>query len=356
MKKQRILIIGLTPPVEGGSQQHILHLVKNLNKEKFNVTLLTQKGTSCKEYTNCLEIDLGDKKGYSQSLAFYNGVKSKIPLMKDFDIVHIHESYLFLLVAKIKAKVSAKVILTVHGMKGFKYYNSKLLWKLFKERMTDADALIAVSQTDKKLLIENFPKEKISYIPNGVDLEPYTKNVAQIKNKITFIGRMHEQKGVAVLLKAFEEVSNSFPELRLELIGEVNGYARSLQSEFRNPNISWKGYLSNRDEIVQSLKSSYCIVIPSLWEGLPLTLFEALASERPVIVSDIETFKSVIKNDEAVMFKSEDAKDLAAKIVAVIQNRFTSDNYGKRGRTLAEKYNWVNIVNTFEGVYHKYGQ
>ena len=59
--------------------------------------------------------------------------------------------------------------------------------------------------------------------------------------------------------------------------------------------------------------STYCIALPSLWEGLPLVLFEALASNRPVIVSDIKAFKSVI-SDEAIFFRSEDHIDLAKKI------------------------------------------
>ena len=152
------------------------------------------------------------------------------------------------------------------------------------------------------------------------------------------------------MLEAFHEVEKVHPEFKLDIIGEVNDYAKQLQKKFPSKNIIWRGYLSDRKEIVKILKSSYCIALPSLWEGLPLTLFEALASSRPVIVSDIPAFKSVLK-DEAIFYEVKNSKDLEKSIKLIIEDKSLAKAYGIKGNKLAEVYDWDNIAKKIQEIY-----
>ena len=226
-------------------------------------------------------------------------------------------------------------------MKGFKFYDNKFYWFFFKMGLRCADKLIAVSMADKRLLDAEF--NNVVYIPNGVDLSVYKNLKAKVEKKITFIGRMHEQKGVIYLLEAFDRIKEKYPEFRLELIGDVNDYARELQKKFDDRRIIWRGFISNRKEIAKLLKSSYCIALPSLWEGLPLTLFESLASGRPLIVSDIEAFKDVV-NKEVVFFKAKDSNNLANELAKLIDNRQKADNLGNEGLKTSKNYDWSSIA------------
>jgi phosphatidylinositol alpha-mannosyltransferase len=143
------------------------------------------------------------------------------------------------------------------------------------------------------------------------------------------------------------------PDIRLEIIGDNNNdYANHLVMDFNNykKNIIWKGSLKDRETIAKELMSAYMIVLPSRWEGFPLTLMESLASGRPVIVSDIPAFKSIIKN-EALFFRSENIEDLKQKINKLLSNKKYAAFLGKRGKNLAKDYDWDIIAEKTKKIY-----
>lgn len=339
----KTLMIGLTPPLEGGSERHIYELSSRIE----DGTVLTQRLSLCK---NKIELPIISNKTFIRNTSFfisslfYTFILLLTP-RKKYKTIHIHENLLYFLAPLLKLRY--KVIITIHGIKGFNFYDNKFLWALFKQPLKFADIIIAVNPIDKKVLEKEF--KKVIYIPNGVDLTQYGLKI-KTENKIAFIGRIHEQKGIIYLLQAFQEINKKYPKFKLEIIGEINEYAKELQKKFPNKNIIWRGYLSDRKEITRALKSSYCIALPSVWEGLPLTLFEALASSRPVVLSDIPAFKTIIKS-EAQFFKAKNSKDLESKIISLIKNEKISRDFGKKGKKLSEKYDWDNIAKTLEKVY-----
>lgn len=340
----KILLVGLTPPQEGGSEMHIHEISKRIKDGQ----VLTQSSSFCK---NKIGIPIFGKKQLIQNLAFFFFASLYLSYLlikprKSFDVIHIHENTLYWMIPFLKLRF--KVVTTVHGIKGFKFYDNKKLWLIFSFFLKFSDTLIVVNMEDKKNLDKYF--KSVVYVPNGVDLEPYKVKV-KLKEKISFIGRIHEQKGIIYLLDAFNSLSNEFPKLKLEIIGKINEYAKDLQRKYKNKNIIWKGFMSDRKEIAKFLKSSICIALPSLWEGLPLVLFESLASSRPVIVSDIPAYKSVLK-DEAIFCKSKNSEDLKNKIIFILKNKKSADSLGKRGEKLSKKYSWDTISNQIFNLYN----
>jgi glycosyltransferase involved in cell wall biosynthesis len=340
----KILMMGLTPPLEGGSERHIYEISKRIE----NATVFTQKDSIC---NNKIEVKVSKKSTFLRNISFF--IKSffyslflLFTFKKKYELIHIHENLLYFVAPILRLRY--KIIITVHGIKGFKYYDNKFYWIFFRTVLRFADILIAVNLEDKILLEKYF--KKVVYIPNGVDLSYYGNKKYKIENKITFIGRIHEQKGIIYLLKAFDSTKNQLKDFKLEIIGKEDEYANQLKKQFPDKNIIWRGFVSDRNLIAKYLCSSYCIVLPSLWEGLPLTLFESLASGRPLILSDIPAFKSVI-NNEAVFFKSQDSKDLADKILYLINNKETADKIAKKGLKLSEEYDWNKISEKLVSVY-----
>src|SRR3989344_4042817 len=329
-----VLMVGFSSPQEGGSERHIYELSNNLG-----VNVLTQRGTICK---NKIELPTLKSSIFLRNLTFliscFFYTLYLLSSKRRYDVIHIHENLLYFLVPLLSLRYS--VIVTIHGINGFKFYDNKLYWFFFRQPLKLANRLIAVNIEDKKKLSETF--KNVVYIPNGVDLSIYKEISPKIENKITFIGRIHEQKGLLYLLEAFNKIGEE-TNLELDIIGEINDYARDLKKKFTSKKIKWLGYMSDRKAIVTQLKSSKIIVLPSLWEGLPLTLFEALASGRPVIVSDIPAFKAVVK-DEAVMFKSENVDDLATKISELLHNTQKANLIVKRGKQCAKHYDWKAIA------------
>lgn len=339
-------MIGLSAPLEGGAERHVYEVSSRIE----NCTVLTQKGSICKKK---IELPLINKPVFLRNISFLlasaiYAIFLVVKLKKKYNIIHTNPNLLYFLAPILRLRYN--VVITVHGIKGFKFYDNKFIWFFFKTALRFANTIIVVNLEDKKKL-ENIFKNVI-YIPNGVDLSAYWKINPKIEKKITFIGRIHEQKGIIYLLNAFEIINKEFPNFKLEIIGGLTEYALELQKKFSNKNIIWRGSLSDRKEIIKSLKSAYCIVLPSLWEGLPLTLFESLASERPVILSDIGAFKSIIK-DEAVFFKNKNQNDLVKNIKYLIKNQKLTKKYGVKGIKLAKEYDWDKIAERFNKVYNK---
>ncbi len=344
-KMKKVLMVGFTSPQEGGSERHIFEI-----SQRINSTALTQKGSLCK---NKIELPITHYSTFLRNIFF--ALFSSIYLLyllikprKEYALIHLHENLLYYLTPILRLRF--KVVVTIHGINGFKFYDNQLLRIIFLNPLKFANQIIAVNKEDKKTLKSYF--KKLAYLPNGVDLSIYQKIDSKMEKKITFIGRIHRQKGIIYLLKAFSNLNKKYPQFRLEIIGEINEYAKELQKEFINKNIIWRGYISDRKEIVKSLKSSYCIVLPSLWEGLPLTLFESLASGRPLIVSDIPAFKSVIK-DEAIFFKNQNANDLEDKLEYSIKNSQKMKTIGIRGKKLSEIYDWDSIASKLKKIYQE---
>lgn len=343
---KKVLMMGLTPPLEGGSERHIYEISSRMPE----AVVLTQKGSICAKK---IELRVSKKSIFIRNItflfsSFIYSLYLIFTLRKKYNVIHIHENLLYILAPILRLRY--KVIVTVHGIKGFKFHDKKYLWLIFRQFLKFPHQLIAVNLEDKATLSKYF--KNVNYVPNGVDLTLYESGKIKTEDKIEFIGRIHEQKGIIYLLEAFQIINKKFPKFKLEIIGEVNDYAKELQNKFKNENIVWKGYVSNRQEIVRSLKSAYCIALPSLWEGLPLTLFESLASARPLVISDIPAFKSVI-NDEAIFFKSKDYKDLADKISILLKNNKLAETYALKGKNLSKNYDWNNIAKQTLDIYEK---
>jgi glycosyltransferase involved in cell wall biosynthesis len=338
-------MIGLTPPIEGGSERHIYELSKNQK----NIEVMTQKGSICKKK---IELSIYTKNRFLKAvslvfLSFFRVVFELVRIRNKYDIIHIHENVLYFLAPLLKLRF--KVIITVHGLTGFKFYEVKALWFIQKTFLYFADRLIAVGIEDKKILAGVF--DNVVYIPNGVDTRIYSNNKVKLTNNLVFVGRIHEQKGLIFLLKSFTNLSKDFSSLKLVIIGAVNDYAQVLMKQFPSKNVIWKGYISERSEIADYLKAAKIIVLPSLWEGLPLTLFEALASGRPVVVSNLPTIKSVVNNSQAILFKTGDVADLTSKIRECLNYSAKASKIGLEGKKVAKKYDWSLLASELQSVY-----
>lgn len=336
----RVLMMGITPPVEGGSERHIYEL----NKRIEDSYVLTQLGSICNRKI-VLPIMTGNNFLKMMSMAITYFLYSLYLLArKKHDIIHIHENVLYFLAPILKLRY--KVIITIHGIYGFRFYDDKRLWPIFRFFLKFADLLVAVSLRDKKGLEKEF--SKVKYIPNGVDIGIYTRVKEKIENKILFVGRIHEQKGISYLLDAFTKVKG---KIKLEIVGKINDYALELKNKYPDARISWEGYIGDRDELVKKMKSSYCIAIPSLWEGLPLVLFEALASGRPVITTSIPALKSVIKPEEVIFVKPKDSEGIRKAVEFLFKNKKEAEKIGIRGLWKAKKYDWNIISRELERTY-----
>ncbi|PJB94465.1 hypothetical protein CO081_01215 [Candidatus Pacearchaeota archaeon CG_4_9_14_0_8_um_filter_35_24] len=347
---KKILMMGLTPPVEGGSERHIYEISSRI-PESF---VFTQKNSICQ---NKVTVPIYKKNNFFRNIlflltSFVYSIVLLITPVKKYDLIHIHENLLYFLTPILKLRY--KVIITVHGISGFRFFDNKLIWPAFRYCLSRANKIISVSVAD----VDNLKKEieNIKYIPNGVDLEFYSKiKPLKVQKKITFIGRIHKQKGTSNLLKAFQTFSKKYPGYNLQIIGKKEGNLyHELKTKYKSDKIIWKGFVSDRRILFKEASSSYLLVFPSIWEALPWpALLEGLGSGRPVIASDLPGMRKIFKdNTNIVLVKPSSVESLEKALIAMAKSPKKANQIGRNGKKTAKKYEWSKIALEVQNLYN----
>jgi glycosyltransferase involved in cell wall biosynthesis len=223
------------------------------------------------------------------------------------------------------------------------------------------DETIVVSRTLSEQYADRF-KRNVVYIPNGVD------RPAQLPQKllsefdlepnryVLFVGRMVPEKAPAALLAAFRGLDT---DLRLVLAGG-SSFTDTYTEEVRklaaeDPRVSFLGFVHG-DKLQALYQYARLFVLPSLLEGLPLTLLEALSHGIPVVASDIPPHLEVLGEKPLghAVFRSGNVQSLQQVLgEALTTEPRLSPDVAEFRDAILEKYDWDQAVETLEQVYLK---
>ena len=193
-----------------------------------------------------------------------------------------------------------------------------------KNMCREVDLFIAPSPFLRKEFIRfGIPEEKIIYSDYGMN-PAYYKNIVRRESerlRFTFIGSPVIQKGVHVLVEAFNAVND--PKADLNIYGDLSvqpEYSAVLVKMAKNPNIHFRGRFEN-EKIGEILSNTDVLVVPSVWfENSPLTIHEAFIAGIPVITSNLGGMADLVKDGvNGLLFKVGDAEDLREKILSLIE-------------------------------------
>ncbi|HEY0087211.1 MAG TPA: glycosyltransferase family 4 protein, partial [Candidatus Lokiarchaeia archaeon] len=258
----------------------------------------------------------------------------------------------------IKKISKKKVVITVHGSDILTIPRNQLIKKIYIGLIKHSDHIIAVSNANKKKLIELGVKEDMIFvIPNGIYLYEL-KNVKNPKKKkdetkIVWTGRMVEIKGLKNLIKAMKIVVTSYPDSKLALIGDgplKNNLMNLSEDLCLKENIDFIGYVKN-EAILEYLENSDIFVLPSTFEGFGISALEAMNCSKPIIGSNIGGIVDIIEDKKnGLLVEPENHQQLAEKICYLIEHPVDRIRMGKEGRKIAEKnFTWEKIAGkTFE--------
>jgi glycosyltransferase involved in cell wall biosynthesis len=214
------------------------------------------------------------------------------------------------------------------------------------------DRFIFVSDITKKKIMERVKRRLISchVIPNGIG-EDLLNVVPEEKDYILFLSRIDiYTKGLDVLVGAFEKLCKSYPELRLILAGyefdKVDSLLSGLPSSLRE-RIQCAGFVSG-EEKNNLLSKAKLFVLPSRHESSPISILEAAACAKPVIVSDIPELGFVSESGFGLSFPSGSIDGLAEKIDFLLRDAETRSDMGRKGREYAGQFLWDRIALQFE--------
>ncbi|MBF0338977.1 MAG: glycosyltransferase family 4 protein [Nitrospirae bacterium] len=219
------------------------------------------------------------------------------------------------------------------------------------------DRLIFVSEVTMTKVTSRMNKKHPNciVIPNGTDESLLNSGMsdkeAEDTDYILFFSRIDTYtKGLDLLMRAFEEISPRYPTLGLILAGhETDPVARlckDLSPSVRHK-VTYAGFVGG-DEKRRLLSGARIFVLPSRHESSPISIIEAAACGKAIVVSDIGELAFVEKHHMGLSFRSGDHKALSAVLMRLLDDTPLRLSLGEAARGYAKTLLWDNIALTFE--------
>jgi len=199
-------------------------------------------------------------------------------------------------------------------------------------------------------------EDKIFYLPNAVSSEYFEQKINKFSGKkILFFGRIAPIKNIPLLISAFKSISGKFENIKLILVGPIERGYESIKNSV-SENISFEKPVHETKNKIRCLQTADIFVLPSLREGLPISLIEAMALGKIVISSKTDGGKEVIEDGvDGLLFNIGNSSELSAKIEEVL-NMKTSEisKMQNNARTKAREFESKRIIAQLNTIVESY--
>jgi glycosyltransferase involved in cell wall biosynthesis len=386
--KLRILMLSdyFYPQIGGGVEKVVHETSKRLAKMGCEVLVITLgKCPSQDNYKvdgiNVCRLPAYDlTESFGLQLCFPKNVFGAFEVAKKFnpDIIHAHNIFFTtsLLAVLFKRIYNKKMVITAHlgdVRKLALVGHLKALVTSFYEyslgtfALASSDKVIAVSNSVRDYMISlGVTPKKVVVIQNGVDLEgflPAKNNIDSKGNNVLFIGRLLPNKGLKYLIEAAEIiVPKSSRKIIFKIVGD------GAYREYFEDLVASKGltdyfvFLGKVPSISEIFQDGGIFVRPSLTEGMPLTVLEAMASQLPTIASNVAgTSELIIQNETGLLVESGNVKQLADSILRLVESPELAGKLGNNARKFIEqkykeRYSWDAVAESTLSVYNTLGE
>jgi glycosyltransferase involved in cell wall biosynthesis len=352
----------------GGAEKKLFELVKCMNREKFHTTICSLgMNDNLQHEAESLGVDIVTivrKKRIDLSL-----IPKVAHLMNErqIDVVMTTLFYADVL-GPIAGKFSrVKAVFSWETISAPEWLYKRRLWP-YRFAIRYCDRVIAVSEATARFLKEKrgVPADKVLVIPYGVNLEKFNLNTKNEIRKefglnakdcvIGVVGRLHPQKGHVYLIDAAVQIVKEFPDTKFVFAGdgdlrhelEERIKARQLEKHFL--------FVGYRMDIANVMSSFDIFVLPSLYEGLPNVVLEAMASGKPVVATSVDgTVEAVVDGETGYLVQPTDVEALQKALLRLLGDRELARKMGKKGRERVEQiFSLEKQVRSFEELYQSY--
>ena len=306
--------------------------------------------------------------------------------IKDYDIVHIHEhrQTLAIIASYFARKNNIPYIVQAHGSV-LPFFQKEGLKNLFDKVfgfkiLHNASCVFALTEVEKEQYLKmGVDEDKIEIVPLGINLEEYENlpaygkfrskfNIGENDKLILFVGRIHEIKGLDLLLDAFNDLivqsneKNSLENIdcssiKLAIVGPDDGYLVKLEEKVKEYSLEENVIITGplyKEEKHEALVDCDLFVMPSKYESFTTSGLEAMACSKPLVLTKNNHIHDWV--DGNVGIACEDNKDsLREAIEKVLFDEELSQIFAENGNKLIkEKYNWDIINDQILEIYNKY--
>ncbi len=352
MKKHKILLF-IDSLVSGGAQRQILLLANELAISGYVVTLLTYHDIDDLEYMLNTDIEhVCISKNGRGIIVFLIEIYNFIVKLNPIAIIaYLHTPALITRLIGRFAGVN-KIITSERNLDleilSIRYILERLTYKLSSTIVTNSFSI-----RDKLINILPCSESKVEVIYNAVDLIEYSPMTPSDKfairhshsiseNDFVFMlpGRIVQQKNHLALIQAAKMIAEKYPFILVFVGNEIDQKIKHrLLSEMEG------SILKNRVLFLgqqKNMREMYCladvVVLPSLWEGLPNVIIEAMACERPIIASNVSDNDKIVNNNCGYIVEPDNITNLMeAMVLMLTKNRMNLHEMGNNCRNIISK-------------------
>lgn len=352
-------------PAAGGMRKHLSLLLGNLPRQRFSPTLFAPADFRLESDVPRREVEIGAKTDPIRDARSILRLSKN--LRSNFDVVHAHGLRGALIGVLAAHRAGIPSLFTAHNLVPSMGFLPRLL---LRHVGGNAGRIIAVSESvSRSLQAAGLPPHNIVVVPNGIELAPFDSTADPIDIRAAFgipagaplivgVGRLSREKGFDVLIRAFADVLNRFPEARLVLVGEgpeeenlrsmLPGTA--LPEPERRTSVLFVGYHENA---VPFFHAADVVAIPSREEGQGIVALEAMAARKPVVATNVGGLaETVVHGQTGLLTAPENPAALAEATLLLLNDAKKRADFGNEGRIRVEAfYTSTRMVDRIEQVY-----
>lgn len=259
---------------------------------------------------------------------------------------------------------SLRTIVTIHDL-AFKffpeYFTAKDLFKLnllADHAIRKSDRIVAISNSTKKDILKLYPEvgeEKITVIHHGFDADLFQKEIGLVDSEkilknhaleagkyLLYVGAIQPRKNLGVLIKAFEKIKETHPEMKLVFAGEKAWMWEGVFGQISKSSVRQDIIITGKvpfADLPVLYKNASVFVFPSLYEGFGMPVLEAFASGVPVVCANNSSLPEV-GGEAALYFEGDDANGLVEKISLILGSDSARKEMIQKGMVRLENFSW----------------
>lgn len=282
---------------------------------------------------------------------------------RELDILHTHGYKADIYGYRAAKGTRAGLVATAHSWPG-KSFILRLYALLDRVILRWFDHICAVSNSVADALRRfRVPSEKITTVDNGIDIEYFSAGRPVLREElglrenplVGFVGRLAPEKGLKDLLHAVAGILNIVPMAKFILVGE--GPERlALEKLARQLSIEKSViFLGQRSDLPNIYASFDVFVLPSLTEGMPLAILEAMAAKKPVVATRVGAIpKTVDDQQTGLLVNAGDLTGLQSAISLLLGRPDLCRTFGQSGQEVAlARFSSDSMAKTYLGIYHR---
>jgi glycosyltransferase involved in cell wall biosynthesis len=302
----------------------------------------------------------GNKRDNSGFLGFNGALRSVKKLTKEYqpDIIHSHCELPDLINALISLK-NGKKVRTIHSERYRGHQPEKIgrIWNdLIKNRFS-AHITISGTVNDKFISVYGLTQSKTHLIPVAVDKQFYTNGsqrtlIGKTEIKFGMIGRLVRLKGHLDALQVIGEIRNLGNMVSLQIAGDGE-MKDEIQKKILAQNLTYVKMVGMLDskELVSFIRDIDILLMPSQYEGLPISMMQAMAMGVPVIGYNVSGIKDLLNLGGGELVVKDDKKMMKDKIKGIINNDAIYRKYSQEAINISMPYNIETIAKSHIALY-----